>query len=503
MFRHPTMGQLRACAEDLGMAPSEEYLEATIRIVGPLVEAYQALDSIPDNLPEVKYPRTPGYRPEPTENLHNAWYVKTSIKGARRGKLVGNRVAIKDNICVAGVQMMNGASLLEGYIPEVDATVVTRILDAGGEIAGKAVCEYYCVSGTSSTSSTGPVHNPHRRDYSAGGSSSGSAALVAAGEVDFALGGDQAGSIRIPSSYCGVYGMKGTFGLVPYTGAASLETTIDHCGPITNNVKNNALLLEVIAGSDGLDSRQSNVKTARYTKALEEAITGLRIGVVAEGFGQENSQPDVDAKVRNAAERMARLGAEVVDISIPMHRLTREIWIPIGHDGGFRTMLATHGARGNHEGLYLPSLIGTASGWQNRSDEFADTMKIIALFSHYSLKHYRGHYYAKAMNLRRKLREAYDTALKDVDLLLMPTLPMKASKLPGPDATPEATTAVAWEMLANTCGVNLTGHPAMSLPCGMEDDRPIGLMLIGRHWEEATIYRAAHSFEQAGDWKYF
>ena len=117
MFKHPTMGQLRACAEDLGMAPSEEYLEATKRIVGPLVEAYQALDSIPDNLPEVQYPRTPGYRPQPAENPHNAWYVKTSIKGARRGKLVGNRVAIKDNICVAGVQMMNGASLLEGYIP--------------------------------------------------------------------------------------------------------------------------------------------------------------------------------------------------------------------------------------------------------------------------------------------------------------------------------------------------------------------------------------------------
>ena len=203
MFRHPTVDQLRESAEELGMSPSADYLEAVSRIVGPLVEAYQALDSIPDNFPEVRYPRTPGYRPQGEENPHNAWYMKTSIKGAEGGKLAGRRVAIKDNVCVAGVPMMNGASILEGYVPEIDATVVTRILDAGGEIAGKAVCEYFCVSGTSSTSATGAVHNPHRPGYSAGGSSSGSAALVAAGEVEMALGGDQAGSIRIPSSYCG------------------------------------------------------------------------------------------------------------------------------------------------------------------------------------------------------------------------------------------------------------------------------------------------------------
>ena len=169
MFRHPTNKELRECAKELGMTPTEEYLEVTRQIVKPLVDAYQALDSIPDNIPTVKYPRKAGYRPKKEENPQNAWYVKTSIKGASSGKLAGKRVAIKDNICVAGVQMMNGASILEGYIPEIDASVVTRILDAAGEIAGKAVCEYYCVSGTSSTSATGPVHNPHRRGYSAGG----------------------------------------------------------------------------------------------------------------------------------------------------------------------------------------------------------------------------------------------------------------------------------------------------------------------------------------------
>jgi len=254
--------------------------------------------------------------------------------------------------------MINGASVLEGYVPAFDASVVSRILDAGEEIAGKAVCEYYCVSGTSSTSATRPVHNPLKRGYSAGGSSSGNAALVAAGEVDMALGGDQPGSIRIPASYCGTYGMKETFGLVPYTGACSLETTIDHCGPITSTVADNALLLEVLAGPDGLDSRQNGVKTSRYAKALENDVRGLRIGVVKEGFDHHNSEPDVDAKVR------AR--AEVVEVSVPMQRMTSAIWISIGHDGGFMTLMAMNGAGVNHEGLYSTALLDAAAGWRAR-----------------------------------------------------------------------------------------------------------------------------------------
>ena len=157
--------------------------------------------------------------------------MKTSIKGKPGGKLAGRRVALKDNVCLAGVPMMVGAGFLEGSVPDIDATIVTRILDEGGEIAGKAVCEYYCVSGGSHTSSTGPVQNPRKHGYTTGGSSSGSAALVAAGEVPMAIGGDQAGSIRIPASYCGIVGMKPTFGLVPYTGIGPLEITIDTAGP--------------------------------------------------------------------------------------------------------------------------------------------------------------------------------------------------------------------------------------------------------------------------------
>src|SRR5262245_32764498 len=240
--------------------------------------AFDAVDSLPEELPAPKYPRAPSYRPTAAENRYNAWYVKTSIKGAADGPLAGKRVALKDNVCLASVPMMNGASILEGYVPDVDATIVTRILDAGGEIAGKAVCEYFCFSGGSHTSATGPVRNPHDLRYSTNGSSSGSAALVAAGEVEMAIGGDQAGSIRGPAAWCGVYGLKPTYGLVPYTGIAPIEYTLDHVGPIAADVTDNALLLSAIAGADELDPRQRTVTTANYVEELKKDVTGLRVG---------------------------------------------------------------------------------------------------------------------------------------------------------------------------------------------------------------------------------
>jgi amidase len=504
MFEKPSVADLRRAAERLGMAPSDDYLRAAAEIVTPLSNAYAALDAVPDELPKVRYPRGPGHRPSADENPHGAWYVKTSIKGAPGGRLAGRRVALKDNVCLAGVPMMVGAELLEGYVPDVDATVVERILDAGGEIAGKAVCEYYCVSGGSHTSTTGPVHNPRKRGYTAGGSSSGSAALIAAGEVELAIGGDQAGSIRIPASHCGIVGLKPTYGLVPYTGIAPLEITLDTCGPMTATVRDNALLLEVIAGPDGIDSRQRGVPApGRYVEALEGGVAGLRIGVLREGFGHPNSEADVDAKVRAAAQRFAGLGAVVDKVSVSMHGLGFAIWAAIRGDAACITLLETNGAGIAHEGLYITSLLDRAMAWRTRADEFADTLKIASMFSKYMLDRYGGHYYAKAQNLRRRLRAAYDAALATHDLLLLPTVPMKATPIPGQGASPQEITRRSWEPTRNTCPFNVTGHPAISIPCGLEDERPIGLMLVGRHYAEATIYRAAAGFERSGDWTKF
>ncbi|MGB9648429.1 MAG: amidase family protein, partial [Stellaceae bacterium] len=223
----PSLEQLGEVASELGLALPEAELAAHHQSLLGAFEAYCRLDRMPDELPPVSYPRLPGRRPAPEENRHGAWYVKAEVAGAAAGKLRGKTIALKDNICLAGVPMMNGASTMEGYVPDVDATVAARILDAGGTIVGKTVCEYFCFSGGSHTSATGPVHNPHRMGYSAGGSSSGSAAVVAAGEVPMALGGDQGGSIRIPASFCGIYGMKPTHGLVPYTGIMPIELTLD------------------------------------------------------------------------------------------------------------------------------------------------------------------------------------------------------------------------------------------------------------------------------------
>jgi amidase len=273
----PTPEQLFEIADEIGLSLTDKDVASFIEILRPSIASYNLVDAMPDYLPQVKYPRTPGYRPTPEENKYNAWYVKTAVQGAAEGKLKGRTIVLKDNIMLAGVPMMNGAATLEGYVPNIDATVVTRILDAGGTIVGKAHCEYYCLSGGSHTSAAGPVHNPRRMGYSAGGSSSGSGALVAAGEVDMALGGDQGGSIRMPASFCGIYGMKPTHGLVPYTGIMPIEIFVDHTGPMTANVADNALLLEVLAGPDGYDPRQYDVQVHPYTEALGQGITGLRI----------------------------------------------------------------------------------------------------------------------------------------------------------------------------------------------------------------------------------
>jgi len=498
--KRPTLSELDDIVSGFGMRMNKNRLEEFLTLIDGTLEAYDAVDAQPDYLPPVDYPRTPGYRPDPSENRMNAWYVKTEVRGASRGPLHGKTVALKDNVCLAGVPMMNGASTLEGYTPDVDATIVTRMLDAGATILGKAHCEYFCLSGGSHTNATGHVHNPRKHGYSAGGSSCGSGALVGAGEVDIAIGGDQGGSIRMPASYCGVYGMKPTHGLVPYTGVMPIEITIDHTGPMTGNVADNALCLEVLAGEDGLDPRQYAPRVDRYTDALGRGVRGLRIGVVREGFDHDSSERDVDASNRRAADLFRKLGAQVDDISIPMHKLGQAIWTPIALEGLTDLMMEGNGFGTNWEGLYVTSLLDYHAGWRQRADELSDTLKISMFVGKYFLQKYRGHYYAKAQNLSRKLKATYNEALARYDLLLMPTTPMKATPLPPPDAPLSLICQRAFELLPNTSPFDCTGHPAMSIPCGMSDGLPIGLMLVGKHYDESTIYRAAHAFEQAEDW---
>jgi amidase len=503
--RRPTLEQLHDIVGSLHLSMSQGEVAEYLDVLEGTFQAYDRVNQLPDYLPPVRYPRTPGYRPGANENPLNAWAVKTEVRGASHGPLSGKRVVLKDNICLAGVPMMNGASTLEGYVPDIDATVVTRILDAGGTIVGKAHCEYFCLSGGSHTSALGPVHNPYKYGYSAGGSSSGCGALVGAGEVEMAIGGDQGGSIRMPAAYSGCYGMKATHGLVPYTGVMPIEATIDHAGPMTTNVGDNALLLEVIAGADGLDPRQYDVQVEKYsyTTGLGRGVSGMRIGMVTESFGWPSSEPDVDAKVREAAERLRAAGAIIEPVSIPMHRDGGAIWTPIALEGLVAQMMHGNGMGFNWKGLYTTSLLDAHANWRARANELSRTLKISMLAGEYFIKHHRGHFYAKAQNLGRLLRKSYDDVLARYDLLLMPTLPMKATPLPPANAPLALWCQRGFEMLPNTCPFDVTGHPAMNIPCGMSDGLPVGLMLIGKHYAETTIYRAAHAFEQLGDWRNF
>jgi amidase len=494
----PSRDQVRAVARDLGMSLTDDDAQSYIGLMEASLATYEALEAMPDELPPVKYPRTPGREPAAQENPFNAWCVVTEIAGASTGKLAGKRVAIKDNVCVAGVQMMNGASVLKGYMPEIDAAIVTRILDAGGTIVGKTRCEYFCASGASFTSAGGPVLNPHRPSHSAGGSSSGSSVAVAIGAADLAVGGDQGGSIRVPAACCGVVGMKPTFGLVPYTGIMGADVSIDHTGPITRTVADNALLLEVLAGADDVDPRQSIPASVAfdYREALGQGVSGLRVGILREGFEAPGASPAVSERVRAAARVLQNLGAEVEDISVPLHASGVTIWMPVILEGTLASMLANGGGV-NAKGLYLSSLIDRMALWRHRADELSEVLKVLLVTGEWLARRGSTSGYGKAQNLGRRLRAAYDEALSKVDLLLLPTMPSPPGELPAPGASRETQFAKAVETIVNTAPFNLTGHPALSLPCGSVDGLPVGAMLVGRHFQEKTIYRAAQALECA------
>ena len=488
-------------ARRLGMTLSSEAAAMFAHYGAELEFAYHRLDVLDEYLPAPS-PRERSFTyPADDENRFRAWLVKSSIKRTNAGKLAGKRIVVKDTVAVAGLPLTDGTDFLN-HVPSFDATIVDRILAAGGEIAGNAVCEFLLFSSGSHTSATGVVENPVKPGYSTGGSSSGCAALVAAGEVDMAIGGDQAGSIRIPASHCGLYGLKPTFGRVPYTGAVSSEFVIDHLGPITATVENNALLLECIAGADPFDPRTAGTpSTVDYRAALGRSIAGLSIAVVNEGFGHRASQPEVDASVRRASEQFARLGAKLQTISLPWHRDGLAIWLVFAMEGCFANLMRGNGFGGNYDGLQWSGLNDGIARWRDNPDGLPANLKLGMLMGEDAGARYRRHYYAKAMNLVHRLREAYDTALKHHDLLLMPTVPVKARPLPQQSVPPETAIDLAFENIDNTCPFNLTHHPALTLPCGMAEGCPVGLMLVAKPFAEATLYAAAHAFERSIDWR--
>ena len=512
----PSIAQLAEIAAEFGLDMSADDLSLQREAMRGAITSLRHIDDMPEERPAVRYPRTPGYRPHPDENPYNAWYWRAEVKGAPSGPLAGEAVGVKDVVSVAGLPMMNGARALEGHVPTIDATIVTRLLDAGATIVGKTACADFSFSGGGHTSGYGPVRNPRKPTHAPGGSSKGSAAAIAAGDVRMAIGGDQGGSIRIPASWCGVVGLKATYGLVPYTGCMAIEMTLDHIGPMADNVENTARMLSVLAGPDPLDPRQRGVVPERYVgdymPAVGAGCEGIRIGVLREGFDQTEetwpefrlpgSEPAVDAAVRAAARRLEERGASVTEISVPEHYHGFRLWFAIAAEGATEFMLKGGGVGTGWFGFYDTQLLEHASrAALTRQNDYPLTVKNVLLLGQYLKRHYHGTYYAKAQNQRGRLTAAYDAALREADVLLLPTIPHLPAPIPGPDADFGEYMARALSMINNTPQFNVTGHPAISVPCGVADDLPIGAMIVGRHFDDLTVLKVADALEKSADWQ--
>ena len=512
----PSVNQLAEIAADFGLDMSQEDLSLQREAMRGAIASLRHIDDMPEERPQVRYPRTPGHRPHPDDNPYNAWYWRTEIKGADSGPLAGEEVGIKDVVSVAGVPMMNGARALEGYVPTIDATIVTRLLDAGATIVGKTACADFCFSGGGHTSGYGPVRNPRKPTHAPGGSSKGSAAAIAVGDVAMAIGGDQGGSIRIPASWCGVVGHKATYGLVPYTGCLAIEMTLDHIGPMADTVENTARMLSVLVGPDPLDPRQRGAIPEHYVSDYRPAIgagcEGIRIGVLSEGFDQTvetwpefglpGSAPAVDESVRAAVRRLEGCGAKVSEVSVPAHYHGLRVWFAIVSEGATQFMLKAGGVGTGWLGFYDTQFLEHASrAARTRQNDYPLTVKNVLLLGEYLKRYYHGTYYAKAQNQRRQLTAAYDKALQQVDVLVLPTIPHLPAPIPSLDAEFGEYMSRALSMINNTPQFNLTGHPAISVPCGTDDDLPIGCQIVGRHFDDLTVLKVADALEKSADWQ--
>ena len=501
-LRMPSDEDLRVLAQTNHFNLNDEELAAFRTLTPGFFELYEQLYQMPEDRQPIKYPdRDPGHRPSRAEDPYNAILYRCTLRGASSGKLAGKRIGLKNNVSVAGMPMTCGTLLLRDYVADTDATIVTRVLDEGAEITALLNLENFCFSGAGDTSTFGAVLNPHDTNHLAGGSSGGSGAALFYDDIDITIGGDQGGSIRIPASWCGVVGLKPTHGLVPYTGIVGIDNTCDHTGPMARTVADVALAMEAIAGKDTMDPRQAgDVPVEPYTELLGRGIAGLRIGVLAEGFGTPRSEPDVDESVRKAVGILSELGANVGEVSVPVHREAPAIVQSLILEGA--TALIRSNGMGHHwEGLYMPNLaesLGKAILAQG--DDLPPTVKLFLMIGTYMHERYHGRMYAKAQNLRPRLRAGYDEAFEQFDLLVMPTVPAKAYRN-DPDIDVLGIVAHSLDMNGNTAPFNLTGHPAITVPCGKSNGLPIGLMLVGRRFEDGTVMRAAHAFEQHVDWE--
>lgn len=501
-MRSPTEAEIQALGEDLGFDLTDTEVEEFRELVVESLGAFETIEKYGDT-PAEKRMQTAraaeAWRPDDEEDPLNAWVTRCLVEGSDDGPLADLEVGLKDSISLAGVEMTCGSKVLEGHVPDVDATIVSRLLDAGATITGKTNMDDMALTGAGFSSAYGPTLNPQDSDYLAGGSSGGSAIAVATGDVDLAIGCDQGGSIRAPASWSGVVGHKPTYGLVPYKGIVGLDNTIDYTGPMAQDVRTCARALTVMAGKAPGDPRQPDtVPTEDYEAALEaDDVAELSIGVLEEGFTQPDAEEGVNEVVEETLANLEEHGATVDQVSIPMHT---DAWDfnTVTLAQGLLKLVEGEGVGQGWKGWYNTSFVDAFSKLRRgHGHEFPTSVKQTLLLGSYISEYYPS-YYAKAMNLREELTRRYDEALEEYDLLAMPTTPQTAKKHI-PDQDRFQFVERAWKSLTNTSPFNMSGHPALSVPAGEYGGLPVGLMFVGRKFEDATVLRAGHEVEALQD----
>lgn len=410
-----------------------------------------------------------------------------------RGPLFGMPIGVKDNIVTEGLETTCASKILEGFMPIYDATVVKKLREAGMVTIGKLNMDEFAMGSSNENSAFKATKNPWNLNHVPGGSSGASAAAVAAGEVPFSLGSDTGGSIRQPAAYCGVVGMKPTYGRVSRFGLVAFASSLDQIGPLTRNVRDNALLLEAIAGVDEHDSTSADVPVPNYAAALNGDIKGLKIALpkefLGEGVGEAAKQSVLDA-----IEVLKGLGATVEEVSLPHSKYALAAYYILSSSEASSNLSRFDGIRYGYRAEGAKNLMELYK--QTRAEGFGDEVKRRIMLGTYSLSAgtYDA-YYKKAQQVRTLIKADYDKVFENYDVIIGPTAPTPAFAIG--ENVDDPMTMYANDIL--TIPMNLAGVPAISIPCGFENGLPLGLQLIGKHFDEETLYRVAYAYEQNTD----
>ncbi|WP_150276014.1 Asp-tRNA(Asn)/Glu-tRNA(Gln) amidotransferase subunit GatA [Paenibacillus tepidiphilus] len=410
--------------------------------------------------------------------------------GAARGLLFGLPAGIKDNISTKGLRTTCASQFLDNFQPIYDATVMTKLRQADTVTIGKLNMDEFAMGGSNENSSYGPVRNPWDLERVPGGSSGGSAAAVASGEVFFALGSDTGGSIRQPASYCGVVGLKPTYGLVSRYGLVAFASSLDQIGPLTRNVEDSAYVLQAIAGYDPQDSTSAKVDIPDYLSALTGDIRGLKIAVPKEYIG-EGVDPAVRESVLAALKVLEGLGAVWEEVSLPHTEYAVAAYYLLASSEASSNLARFDGVR---YGVRVDDGGGLLDLYhRSRSQGFGPEVKRRIMLGTYALSSgYYDAYYLKAQKVRTLIKQDFDDVFQKYDVVIGPTAPTTAFKLGS--QTEDPLTMYLNDIL--TIPVSLAGIPAVSVPCGFAEGLPVGLQIIGKEFDETTLLRVAHAYEQ-------